>query len=159
MPCNKCQLRPGYHSFEFIGFHNNTNLFYSSPAKGEDYNEGEERLKNIKIHIDEQTTGKPWTLIVDCNNMTTKHYTDVSFNINLLKYIIGNNDLISIWIIQPNVWIKGIITLFQKTTKSLFIKKIHYFNEPGIALYNKFKEYKLDNSAIEKILHRIQKIS
>jgi hypothetical protein len=159
MPCNKCQLRPGYHSFEFIGFHNNTNLFYSSPAKGEDYNEGEERLKNIKIHIDEQTTGKPWTLIVDCNNMTTKHYTDVSFNINLLKYIIANNDLISIWIIQPNVWIKGIITLFQKTTNSPFIKKIHYFNEPGIALYNKFKEYKLDNSAIEKILHRIQKIS
>jgi hypothetical protein len=158
MPCNKCQLRPGYHSFEFIGSHNNTNLFYTSPAKAHDHNEGEDKLKNIKIHIDEQTAGKPWTLILDCNNMTTKHYTDVSLNINLLKYIVADKYFNGIWIIQPNVWIKGIITLLQKTSNSPFIKKIHYFNEPGVALYNKFKEYQLDNSAIEKLLHRIQKI-
>ena len=156
MPCNKCQLRPGYHSFEFISKQNNINLFYTSPAKAQDYNEGEEKLKNIKIHIDEQTGGQPWTLILDCNNMKTKHYTDVSININIIKYILSNKDFSSIWIIQPNVWIKGIITLLQKTSNFSFLKKIHYFNDPGIALYNKFKEHNLDNSTIEKLLNRIQ---
>lgn len=158
MPCQKCQLRPGYHSFEEIGTQNNVSLFYTSPAKAHDYNEGEEKLSNIKIHINEQTSGKPWTLILDCNNMTTKHYTDVSLNINLLKHIINDKHFNGIWIIQPNIWIKGIISILQKTSNSPFIKKIHYFNEPGIALYNKFKEYNLDNSTIEKLLHRVQKM-
>ena len=75
-----------YHSFKKIGVFNSVSLFYTAPAKTEDYNQEGTKLANIKIHILEETIG-PWLWILDCSNMSLRHYTEFSFNLGLLQML------------------------------------------------------------------------
>jgi len=110
MPCQKCITKPGYHSFVKFGEIKGANLFYTSPAKTEDYNIDGTKLANIKIHVETDIAQTPWIWVLDCANMGFAHYTEISFNIGLLNLLASDKYIQAIWIIRPNIWVSGVIT-------------------------------------------------
>jgi hypothetical protein len=152
MPCKKCQELPGYHSFQKFGMMKNANLFYTSPAKAGDRNEDGAMLANIKLHIKEDTEQKPWIWVLDCGNMKVKHYTDMAFNIKLLKIISKDPNLQGIWILRPNVWIRTTASFLKTISPAKILKNTRYFEETGLELLCKLQEHSLENSSIQWLL-------
>ena len=128
MPCLKCVLNPDYHSFKKFGKIQEKNLFYTAPAKTEDYNEDGTKLENIKTHVKEETAGQPWIWVLDCANMGLVNYTEMSFNIGLLELLGTTNTLDSVWIINPNIWIRTTISFLQTFYSSPILNKITYLD-------------------------------
>jgi len=152
MPCSKCLEKPNYHSFVKFGRANNVNLFYTAPAKTEDYNRDGTKLANILLHIEEGTEQKPWIWVVDCGNMKMKHYTEVSFNSSLIKALGNNPQLQAIWIIRSNMWIRTTATLLKATMKSEVLRRIEYIDKTGIELFDSLRKKQLDDNTIQWLL-------
>lgn len=152
MPCQKCLNSPGFHSFSNIGKFNNIDIFYTSVSKGQDNTTDGSKIKNIKLHFEEDPGHEEWIWIIDCSNMSASHYTDVSFNIELTKTILNNKKIISVWMIRQNAWIKSIHAICRNIPGSEYFNKFTYFDGTNIELFFKFKEMGLDNSLIGKIL-------
>jgi len=128
MPCLKCLEKPDYHSFKKFGTLQDKSIFYTAPAKTDDYNEDGTKLENIKIHVNEDTLKKPWIWVLDCNNMGLKNYTEMSFNIGLLQLLNETNTLDSVWIINPNIWIRTTISFLSVFYNSPILNKITYLD-------------------------------
>ena len=127
MPCVKCINNPDYHSFKKFGKLQDKNLFYTAPAKTDDYNEDGTKLTNIKIHVKEDTLNNPWIWVLDCQKMRLVHYTEMSFNIGLLQLLNVTETLDSVWIMNPNIWIyttggKKNATAFLGGVKKIMMK-------------------------------------
>ena len=152
MPCQKCLNSPGFHSFSNIGKFNNIDVFYTSVSKGQDNTTDGSKIKNIKLHFEEDPAGKEWIWVLDCSNMGTSHYTDLAFNIELTKTILTNKKINNIWMIRQNAWIKSIHALCMTVTGAEHFNKFTYFDGSNIELFLKFKEMGLNNSLISKIL-------
>jgi hypothetical protein len=86
-------MTPGFHSFSNIGKYNNIDVFYTSASKGQDNTTDGSKIKNIKLHFEEDPAGKEWIWVLDCSNMGTSHYTDVAFNIEMTKAILTNKKI------------------------------------------------------------------
>ena len=127
MPCPKCLVKPGYHSFIRMGTLSGRNLFYTAPAKTADFNEDGTKLANIKIHVSEDCSGAPWIWVVDCDDMGLAHYTEFSFNWGLLGLLAADLTLQEIWIVRPNVWIRGVVAVLQMFSSALILGRIKYF--------------------------------
>lgn len=133
MPCPKCTVTPGYHSFISMGLllrssSSSCRLFYTAPAKTADFNEDGTKLANIKIHVSEECSGAPWIWIVDCGGMGFAHYTEFSFNWGLLGLLAADLTLQEIWIVRPNVWIRGVIAVLQTFSSAPLLGRIKYFD-------------------------------
>ena len=128
MPCLKCLEKPDYHSFKKFGMLQNKSIFYTAPAKTDDYNEDGTKLANIKIHVKEDTEGKPWVWVLDCKNMGLANYTEMSFNIGLLQLLGETNTLDNVWIINPNIWIRTTIVFLQTFYNSPILTRIQYLD-------------------------------
>jgi hypothetical protein len=129
MPCTKCLVNPDYHSFKKFGTLQGKNIFYTAPAKTEDYNADGTKLTNIKIHVKEDTLDKPWIWVLDCQNMGLVHYTEMSFNIGLLQLLNETKTLDSVWIINPNIWISTTISFLRLFYNSPILNKITYLGD------------------------------
>ena len=103
-------------------------LFYTAPAKTADFNEDGTKLANIKIHISEECSGAPWIWVVDCGGMGLAHYTDFSFNWGLLGLLAADLTLHEIWIVRPNMWISGVISVLQTFSSAAILRRIKYFD-------------------------------
>jgi len=91
MPCQPCLINPDFHSFVSCGSTiTGVKLFYTSPAKTQDFNEDGSKLANFRLHIEEGTEGGPWIWVLDCTGMGFRHYTDVTFNLGLLDVFAKN---------------------------------------------------------------------
>lgn len=149
MPCPKCAITPGYHSFISMGLlprsgssnglllrsssSNGSTLFYTAPAKTADFNEDGTKLANIKIHVSEECR-EPWIWVVDCGDMGLAHYTDFSFNWGLLGLLAADVMLQEIWIVRPNVWIRGVIAVLQTFSSAPILGRIKYFDGSPLEL-------------------------
>ena len=137
MPCPKCAVTPGYHSFISMGLllrsSNSSTLFYTAPAKTADFNEDGTKLANIKIHVSEECR-EPWIWVVDCGDMGLAHYTDFSFNWGLLGLLAADVMLQEIWIVRPNVWIRGVIAVLQTFSSAPILGRIKYFDGSPLEL-------------------------
>lgn len=103
------------------------NLFYTAPAKTADFNEDGTKLANIKIHVSEECSGAPWIWVVDCGGMGLAHYTEFSFNWGLLGLLAADLTLQEIWIVRPNMWIRGVIAVLQTFSSAAILGRIKYF--------------------------------
>ena len=152
MPCQKCVDKPGYHSFIHFGDLSGTKMFYTALAKTEDYNRDGTKLANISIHIDENTAGGPWIWLFDCSNMGFHNYTDVSFNISLLKLLAKNPTIQGVWVVHPNTWIRGVHSFFSMFSRAPLLDRFSYFEGSGAELMNDFLSRGLHPRTIEWLL-------
>jgi hypothetical protein len=133
MPCLKCLQKPGYHSFVKFASIGSASLFYTSPAKTADFNEDGTKLASIKLHISEECA-EPWIWVVDCGDMGLAHYTDFSFNWGLLGLLAADLTLQEIWIVRPNLWIRGVIAVLQTFSSAPILGRIKYFDGSDLEL-------------------------
>jgi len=153
MPCPKCLARPGYHNFVNFGSLNGAALFYSAPAKTEDMNQDGTKLANLMIHI-EEIGSAPWIWVIDCGNMGLKHYTDMNFNTRLLDIIAKNKNLTGVWIVRPNIWIRGAHKLFNTMSSAIILKKVSYFDGSKLELLDKFQSVGMGIEAIQWLIRQ-----
>jgi hypothetical protein len=153
MPCPKCLEKPNYHSFTVFGkLDDTTSLFYTSPAKTEDFNEDGTKLANIATHIQEETEGTPWIWVLDCGNMSWNHYTEVSFNFGLLKLLVESTTLQAIWIVRPNMWIRGVHSLLQFLSDEPILDTIVYIEGDTIEQKKQYQQIGVEPHSIDWIL-------
>ena len=139
MPCEKCTEQPGYHSFNKFGTLNDLTLFYTSPAKTKDFDLDGTKLSNILIDIKSQTD-KPWGWIVDCRNMGFSHYTDFKFNMGILHHLSNDENIVSVWILYPNVWVQTTLYCLKNLFNSTIYSKIHFLEGSNIELLESMKK-------------------
>lgn len=151
MPCNKCKTNPNYHSFVRITNIDDTDVFYSSISKCQDSNEDGTKFKNIKIHVDEETT-RPWIWVIDFANMEMKHYTDPSFNNGMFEMISNNDAIKEIWFFRSNIWIRTTIALFKKISNNKILNNIYFFDETGLELLDKLQKKSLNIRSIQWLM-------
>jgi len=149
MPCAKCLATPGYHNFVNFAELNGTKLFYTAPAKTQDFNEDGTKLANIKIHIAEEAKQKPWIWVLDCGNMAFHHYTEVSFNIGILDVLANDPYLKEIWIMQPNMWIYGVHGFFKTFSSASILNRVSYFDGSTLELLESFQKTGLKGAATQ----------
>ena len=152
MPCLKCAENPEYHSFRNFGTLQEKNLFYTAPAKTADYNEDGTKLTNIKIHVKEDTLNKPWIWVLDCANMSLVHYTEMSFNIGLLQLLGETKTLDSVWIINPNIWIRTTIVFLQTFYSNHVLNKIRYLDGSKLELSTMLASMNVESKSISWLL-------
>lgn len=153
MPCPKCTAKPGYHSYKKIASLKGLNLFYTSPAKTEDFDEDGTKLTNVKTHIKEDTAGKPWIWIMDCANMELKHYAEVNFTTGLLTALANDTNLKEVWVVRPNIWIRSTVAFFKTVSSAQILNNISYYEgETNMDLYEALKATGLDEKAIHWII-------
>jgi len=154
MPCQKCPIKRGYHNWIKIGNFKAANLFYTAPAKTEDFNEDGTKLANVKIYVEEDTDQKPWIWVLDCANMEFKHYTEVSFNTGLLNLLANDKNIQAVWIIHPNMWIRGVHTFFTTFSSVKILSNVSYFDGSKLELSKSLELTGLDRSTIEWLINQ-----
>ena len=135
MPCPKCSVKPGFHSFIKFAKIGPAALFYTAPAATEDFNEDGTKLANIKLHVAEETAAGPWIWVVDCANMELRHYTEFSFNTGLLGLLNDDPRLKEVWIVRPNIWIRTTIGFLQTFSSAKILSSIKWFDGSNLELY------------------------
>jgi len=130
---------------------NGIKLFYTAPAKTDDFNEDGTKLANISIHVSE--IGAPWIWVVDCGNMELKHYTEISFCIGVLNLLSSDPNLKAVWIIRPNIWIKTTIEILKGFSSSPVLHGITYY-QGGLSMYSELKGRGLTPKALQWLLHQ-----
>lgn len=152
MPCVKCLKKSDYHSFKKFGVLQDKSIFYTAPAKTDDYNEDGTKLANIKIHVKEDTLNKPWIWVLDCKNMGLKNYTEMSFNIGLLQLLNETKTLDRVLVINPNIWIRTTIGFLQTFYNSPILTKIQYLDGSNREISNILTTAGLDVESIAWLL-------
>lgn len=152
MPCPKCIIKPKYHSFQKCGIYKNSTLFYTSPAKTEDFDTDGTKLQNIKIHIDEDTNKSPWIWVLDCAHMEFKHYTDISFSFGLLQTLAADPNLTAVWIIRPNFWIKTTLSILRTFSSAPILTSATLFEGTNLELSQKLEGIGLDKSPAQWLI-------
>ena len=152
MPCKKCLTTPGYHSFIKFGKCKDANLFYTSPAKSLDKDEDGTKLENVLLHVKEETENKTWIWVLDCQDMTVEHYTELHFNRGIVNLISTDINLQEIWIIRPNVWIKTTVAFFQLIAWAPIFSKICYIEGSKLEQFDTLSSFNLDIKTIDWLL-------
>jgi hypothetical protein len=66
--------------------------------------------------------------------MGLAHYTDFSFNYGLLGLLAADSTLNAIWVVRPNMWIRGVISVLKTISWAPILKKITYFEGSNMEL-------------------------
>lgn len=64
MTCQRCQVSPGFHSFEFVGVGKGIHYFYCYPAHNKQSVRTHEDMLNFVSHFPKD---KPWSLLFHAN--------------------------------------------------------------------------------------------
>jgi len=147
MQCPKCIITPKYHSFQKAGTYKNSTIFYTAPAKTEDFDIDGTKLQNIKIHIETDTQNKPWVWVLDCAHMEFKHYTDVSFSMGLLHTLAADPHITAVWIIRPNFWIRTTLSILRTFSSAPILTSVTVFEGSNLELLNALENIGLDKGS------------
>jgi hypothetical protein len=131
---------------------NSTNLFYTAPAKAKDMNKDGTKFSNMKIHIQGDTEGRPWIWVVDCANMKMLHYTEMSFNIQLMNLLSHEPSLQEVWVLRPNSWIKTTAAVLKRMNKTNIFNKLKYFEGSNIEIFNKLQVSGVDTNTLRWLI-------
>lgn len=125
MPCKRCLEVPVAHSFKYFGELKDMKLYYTSPARALDYKETPDTLTYYKSHIDDAKYTK-WIWVIDCAGMQMKHCSSIEIIKKIMKILLEEHNglLEQIWILHPNTWIKGAVTIMKPFLKKETINKI-----------------------------------
>ena len=136
MACPKCAQVPESHSFTYFGKSDDANLFLTVPARVLDYKESEEKIINFKKHLD-TAKGSPWIWVFDCGNMQMKHYSSLNYSRRLAQILANEHDetLKAIWILRPNMWMKGVLKFLKTIFKAGLFNKVKILEGEKLELY------------------------
>jgi hypothetical protein len=154
MPCPKCELQPGYHSFKHIGEANQVSVFYTNPEKSKDKDEEGTKLEHVTIHVQEGANGKPWIWVLDCGTMTIADYTEVSFNYGIYNLVTSDPYLQEVWIIRPNIWIRSTIGFFQTFSYSKILQNISYIEGSNLEQLEFLETKGVNKNGIHWLIHQ-----
>jgi hypothetical protein len=128
MACPKCAVNPAAHSFHSIGAAP-LRLFYTAPAKATEILRSHADFLTFKTHLD-TTRGSPWVWLFDCKGMTTKHFLPLSVCKELMQVFVAEHGdtLHGIWVLNPNVWFRGMIGMMRPFFKRGILDKIHFLD-------------------------------
>jgi hypothetical protein len=152
--CQKCLTEKDFHSFIKFGAVSSSALFYTAPAKARDNNKDGTKLANMKLHIQNDTEGKPWIWVVDCANMKMTHYTEMSFNVQLMTLLSHEPTLQEVWVLRPNAWIKTTTAILKKMSKTNVFNKLKYFEGSNIDIFNKLQTSGLDSNTLRWLIEQ-----
>lgn len=157
MPCPKCIIQPGYHSFKHIGEAKGISIFYTNPESSKDKNEEGTKLEHVLLHIQEGTANKPWIWVVDCGTMTIADYTEINFNYGIYNMVTTDSMLQEVWILRPNVWIKTTIGFFQTISYHTISQRISYIEGSDLEKHSFLQSKGVDNKISNWLIHPTQK--
>jgi hypothetical protein len=152
--CQKCLTEKEFHSFIKFGEVSSSTLFYTAPAKAKDNNKDGTKFSNMKLHIQSDTEGKPWIWVVDCANMKMVHYTEMSFNIQLMNLLSHEPTLKEVWVLRPNTWIKTTAAILRKMNKTNIFNKLKYFEGSNIEIFNKLQGSGMDVNTLRWLIEQ-----
>uniref|UniRef100_A0A6C0DVL2 CRAL-TRIO domain-containing protein n=1 Tax=viral metagenome TaxID=1070528 RepID=A0A6C0DVL2_9ZZZZ len=155
MPCAKCITKPGYHNFVKFAKVGDADLFYTAPAKTEDFNEDGTKLASIKLHVKEEASSGPWIWVMDCADMQLKHYTEFSFNLGLLSLLNEDPLLKEVWIVRPNIWIRTTIGFLQTFSSAAILRSIKWFDGSNLEIHADLATTGLADSKIHWLISQI----
>lgn len=148
MPCEKCIKKPGYHSFVKFGSLNEMNLFYTAPAKTEDLDADGTKLDMIKLHMIQDTQGDPWIWVLDCTNMSFKHYMDFSFTYGLLNHLASDKNIQGVCVLNSNFWIRSTHTILNSISSAEILKNVKYFDGTKLEIMAQLNSVGFDTNAV-----------
>ena len=154
MACQKCLTEKEFHSFIKFGEVSSSLLFYTAPAKARDNNKDGTKFSNMKLHIQSDPEGKPWIWVVDCANMKMAHYTEMSFNIQLMNLLSHEPTLKEVWVLRPNAWIKATAAILKKLDKKNIFNKLKYFEGSNIEIFNKLQASGVDTNTLRWLIEQ-----
>ena len=154
MTCTRCQIVPAAHSFNYFGDLNDTKLYYTSPARAHDYKETPETYSYYKAHIDTAKTNK-WIWVLDCEGMQMKHYSSIELIKKIMKAILEEHKglLDKIWIIHPNTWIRGAVTIMKPFLKKDVVERIKIFEGSKLELLVNLEKTGLTGQPLKWLLN------
>ena len=152
--CQKCLTEKDFHSFIKFGAVSSSALFYTAPAKARDNNKDGTKLANMKLHIQNDTEGKPWIWVVDCANMKMTPYTEMSFNGPFMTLLSLEPTLQEVWVLRPNAWIKTTAAILKKMSKTNVFNKLKYFEGSNIEIFNKLQTSGLDVNTLKWLIEQ-----
>jgi hypothetical protein len=130
-------------------------LFYTAPAKTEDFNEDGTKLASIKLHVAEEASSGPWIWVMDCANMQLKHYTEFSFNLGLLSLLNEDPLLKEVWIVRPNIWIRTTIGFLQTFSSAAILRSVKWFDGSNLEIHAGLATTGLEGSKIHWLISQI----
>ena len=154
MPCEKCTQDPDFHSFRKFGRLGNETLFYTSPIETKDYDEDGTKLANVLIDITEHTKDIPWGWVFDARGMGFHHYTDFHFNLGILQHLTADQNIGTIWVLYPNIWIRGAISCLQQISRSHILHKIQFLEGSNLEVYDTMTHAGLDPKSAIWLIER-----
>jgi hypothetical protein len=127
MDCPACQLDPKTHSFQLLGEEDGAKTYYTAPALATGDEPNDIRTANFRKHLD-TAVGGPWIWLFDCKDMDFRHYVDIEFVFSLVEiYEDDHVDYLQkIVILNPNLWVMGILTVLKTFVTSDLFDKIIY---------------------------------
>lgn len=139
MACSLCQKNPNAHSFINFGRKDDIAYWYSSPAAAEEKINTLETLEYLKLHLEEAKQDPQWIWVFDCTNMNTQNQTSISVIRGIVRSLSDEHaDILKeFWIINANMWIRGLITLFSPFVNKRLIGKLVFVPNTGVEFISK----------------------
>jgi len=154
MPCPRCKETPGFHSFTPFGTINSIKIFYTSPNKSQDTNSDGTRLENLKIHMLEDTGGKPWIWFFDCSHISLTAASDIKSNIDLITFLSHNKNLKKIYVLQPDLLFRAALTTVKGLINHPLLSEIHYIEGSPLELMVSLNKLGFDIVQIKSLLRQ-----
>lgn len=135
MSCKRCQVAPAAHSFSYFGDLGDVKMYYTSPSRALDYKETPETYSYYKAHIDSAKTTK-WVWVIDCAGMQMKHYSSIEIIKKIMTTLLEEHKglLEKIWILHPNGWIRGAVTLMKPFLRKDVLERVKIFEGDKLEL-------------------------
>lgn len=149
MACPKCIINPDSHSFTPFGTHQGSKLIFTSPARALDVKETEEKIVNIKKHLD-TVKECSWIWVFDFGHMQMKHYSSLRYILKLAEILNKEHDtsLKEIWVLRPNQWLQTMLTISKGLINLKLLQKLTIFDGKTLDLYLNLQKFGLQDKPL-----------
>ena len=122
--CSVCEKDPSSHSFKKVGEKRNISMYYSKPSMATKYDDKEGILQHIDNTL--KLNKNKYICIIDGDGFDIKYTLEVQLGLGILDLIMNKygDQLIEVKVINPSVYINGIIKVMQTIVDASFMEKI-----------------------------------
>lgn len=154
MSCPRCQKNSHYHSFQHLGIlKTGENLFYTSPAKGQEKNPTESCIEEYLAHMDFAAKTK-WIWILDGRGLSTEHIPGISIMKKLVQSVEERykSSLVGIYVIHPNLKMKFVLNLIHPFLHTEAKKRLVVFHSNPTTMALELTNYGFELELVRKLM-------
>lgn len=155
MSCPRCQKNPQYHSFQYLGIlKTGENLFYTSPAKGQEKHPNESCVEEYLAHMDSAAEKNKWIWILDGRGLSTEHIPGISVMKKLVQSVEERykESLIGIYVIYPNLKMKFVLNLIHPFLHNEAKKRLIVFHSNPATMALELTKYGFETDLVRKLM-------